>query len=66
MADLQKMARRLAADERLSDYDFWRWLKDIDDLLYRAERDRLPIPFNLILARRVLRNARLRRTGRSG
>jgi hypothetical protein len=61
MPDLKAMARRLAADERLSDYHFWRWLKDIDDALYQADRRRQPIPFHLIYARRLLRNARLRR-----
>lgn len=64
MADIQTLARRLAADERLSDYDFWRWLKDIENLLYRVERERSPVPFHLLYVRRLLRNARLRRRGR--
>jgi len=62
--DLAQMSARLASDATITDYEFWRAIKLLDDELYRAERSGRPIPMQLIYARQALRTAhacRLRR-----
>lgn len=59
--DVKELAERLALDRRLSDYDFWRAQKSIEDALYRTERMHQPIPIDLVYAREILRKARRRR-----
>ena len=61
MPDMKMMVRRLVENERLSDYDFWRWLKNIDNELYRRESAREPIPFDLVRWRAAVQAARARR-----
>lgn len=48
----------LACDERLSDYDFWRALRSVEDELYRCQRLGKPVPIDLVYARRILNAAR--------
>jgi hypothetical protein len=59
--DVKKLAERLALDRRISDYDFWRAQKSVEDALYRTERLHQPIPIDLVYAREILRKARRRR-----
>lgn len=56
--DVKRISERLARDPGLSDYDFWRALKSLDDELYRIEIRRRPIPIDLVFARAILRRAR--------
>lgn len=59
--DIKELSDRLAHDATISDYDFWRALKTVDDELYHMERQRRPIPIDLVFARAVLKGARRRR-----
>ena len=56
--DIAMMSARLASDAKLTDYDFWRAIKMIDDELYKIERRGKPIPMQMIYARHVLKVAR--------
>lgn len=59
--DIGSVAHRLAEDERISDYDFWRALKNLDNEIYRMSGDHLPIPLEMIRWRVIIRQARSRR-----
>ncbi|WP_442583114.1 hypothetical protein ACSBOB_14635 [Mesorhizobium sp. ASY16-5R] len=59
--DIATMSARLASDAKLTDYDFWRAIKMIDDELYQIERRGRPIPMQMIYARHVLKTARSKR-----
>ncbi|MGB3387509.1 MAG: hypothetical protein WBA88_05950 [Pseudaminobacter sp.] len=59
--DVAQLSSRLASDHSISDYDFWRALKTINNELYRIERLRLPIPMQMIYAREIIRTARRKR-----
>lgn len=63
--DITTMSARLASDTKLTDYDFWRAIKMIDDELYQIERRGKPIPMQMIYARHVLKLARSSRLHRS-
>lgn len=58
-------AERLAADPRLSDYDFWRSLKNLENRIFEITASREPIPFDMIRWRAILKQARSRRSARS-
>lgn len=53
----------LARDDRISDYDFWRALRRIENELYRRGRLGEPVPIDLVYARRIISTARLLRSG---
>jgi hypothetical protein len=59
--DVAAMSAQLASDTTLTDYDFWRAIRMIDDELYQIERRGQPIPMQMIHARHVLQTARSRR-----
>jgi hypothetical protein len=59
--DVAQLSSRLASDHSISDYDFWRALKTINNELYRIERQRLPIPMQMIYAREIIKTARRKR-----
>jgi len=59
--DVAQMSNRLASDHTISDYDFWRALKTINNELYRMERLQLPIPMKMIYARAIITTARSKR-----
>ncbi|PWJ83960.1 hypothetical protein C7441_107120 [Pseudaminobacter salicylatoxidans] len=59
--DVAQMSSRLASDHTISDYDFWRALKTINNELYRIERLRMPIPMKMIYARAIITSARSKR-----
>ncbi|MBN9250461.1 MAG: hypothetical protein J0I86_07760 [Mesorhizobium sp.] len=58
-------AERLAADPRLSDYDFWRSLKNLENRIFEITANRDPIPFDMVRWRAILKQARLKRNARS-
>ncbi|MEP9396239.1 hypothetical protein [Mesorhizobium sp. KR2-14] len=59
--DVAQLSSRLASDHSISDYDFWRALKTINNELYRIERLQLPIPMKMIYARAIITSARNQR-----
>jgi hypothetical protein len=59
--DIDKLSKRLATDRTISDYDFWRASKTINQALYMIERYRLPIPIDVLRARNIIGQARKRR-----
>ena len=59
--DIDGLSNRLAADGTISDYDFWRASKTINQALYMIERYRLPIPIDVLRARTIIRQARKKR-----
>lgn len=62
--DIKKLAQRLANDATISDYEFWRALKTVDDQLYRIDRQHRPIPIDLVFVREIIRRARRKRLQR--
>jgi hypothetical protein len=59
--DFNKLSKRLAADATVSDYDFWRASKYINQALYMIERYNLPIPIDVLRARSIISQARKKR-----
>ena len=59
--DVDKLSKRLTANAIISDYDFWRTTKIINQALYMAERFKLPIPIDVVRARNIIQQARKRR-----
>lgn len=59
--DLDKLSKRLAANTTISDYEFWRTSKTINQALYMMERYNLPIPIDVLRARNIIRQARNKR-----
>jgi hypothetical protein len=47
----------------ITDYDFWRAQRRIEDELYRCQRTGTPVPIELVYARRVVETARAKRYG---
>jgi hypothetical protein len=59
--DIWAEADRLAEDGRITDYDFWRMLKNLDNEIFRAASAKEPIAFDVVRWRAILRQARARR-----
>ena len=59
--DIGAEAHRLAEDPRISDYDFWRTLKNLDNEIFRIAGDHEPIPIEMIRWRVIIKQARSRR-----
>ncbi|MGN6465335.1 MAG: hypothetical protein ACTHLP_07600 [Rhizobiaceae bacterium] len=59
--DIERLSKRLANDKNLSDYDFWRATKTINQALYMIERYDLPIPIDVLRARNIIWQARKKR-----
>lgn len=59
--DIGIAADRLAENPRISDYDFWRTLKNLDNEIFRISTDRQPIPIEMLRWRAIIRQARSRR-----
>jgi hypothetical protein len=56
--DIKATADRLAADSRISDYDFWRSLKNVDNEIFAIASSNEPIPFEMVRWRAILSQAR--------
>lgn len=54
-------AERLATDPRVSDYDFWRSLRNVDNRIFEISARGDPIPFDMVRWRAILKQARTRR-----
>ncbi|TIL36134.1 hypothetical protein [Mesorhizobium sp.] len=59
--DIKVEADRLAADPRISDYDFWRSLKNLNYEIFAIANNNEPIPFAMIRWRAILKQARMKR-----
>ncbi|WP_367718591.1 hypothetical protein AB2N04_09795 [Nitratireductor sp. GISD-1A_MAKvit] len=59
--EAKALSESLAHTHEISDYDFWRALKSIEDELYWLERNRRPIPIELVYVRAIVRTARQKR-----
>jgi hypothetical protein len=59
--DIKEASDRLAADDRLSDYDFWRSLKNLDNRIFEIANNNEPIPFDMVRWRSILKQARSKR-----
>lgn len=53
----QTLSSILARDASISDYDFWRALRKIEDELYNCGRLGKPVPIELVYARRIINSA---------
>jgi hypothetical protein len=65
-SDIQAAAEKLASDPGLTDYDFWRMLKNLDYEVFQRAAGNQPIPIDMLRWRRILKRARSRRVGREG
>jgi hypothetical protein len=59
--DINQLSNQLAANRSITDYDFWRASKTINDALYLLEKHGFPIPMEVIQARRIIRQAKIKR-----
>ncbi|CAM5431008.1 hypothetical protein ATER59S_02547 [Aquamicrobium terrae] len=59
--DIEAAAARLAADPRITDYDFWRSLKNLNNEIFEIASNNEPIPFDMVRWRAILKQARFRR-----
>jgi hypothetical protein len=59
--DIETTSDRLAADPRISDYDFWRSLKNLNNEIFQIANSNEPIPFDMIRWRAILKQARFKR-----
>jgi hypothetical protein len=59
--DIGAVAHQLAEDQRITDYDFWRALRNLENEIYRISDDRQPIPMEMIRWRAIIKQARSRR-----
>lgn len=59
--DIGAVAHRLAEDGRISDYDFWRALKNLDNEIHRISSEKQPIPIDMLRWRAIIKQARTRR-----
>jgi hypothetical protein len=60
-SDIKQEAERLACDPQISDYDFWRSLKNLNNEIYKIANNNEPIPFDMIRWRAILKEARSKR-----
>lgn len=59
--DIKTTSDKLAADQRISDYDFWRSLKNVDNEIFQIANSNEPIPMDMIRWRAILKQARSKR-----
>lgn len=62
--DIHAAAEKLASDPRLTDYDLWRTLTNIDSEILRISAGKQPIPIDMVRWRRVVKRARSKRRGK--
>ncbi|OQM77648.1 hypothetical protein [Manganibacter manganicus] len=59
--DIDAEADRLAADPQITDYDFWRSLKNLNNEIFQISYNNKPIPFAMVRRRAILKQARSKR-----
>ena len=62
--EIHAAADKLASDPGLTDYDFWRTLKNLEYEIFQRASNKQPIPIDMLRWRRILRRARRKRIGR--
>lgn len=62
--NVKNLSSLLADDSNLTEYDFWRALQTLNDDLHRIEREKLPLPINLLYTRKALQEALAERAER--
>jgi hypothetical protein len=55
--DIDAASDRLAADPSITDYDFWRSLKNVNNRIFEIANSNEPIPMEIIRWRAILRQA---------
>ncbi|RST84856.1 hypothetical protein EJC49_18645 [Aquibium carbonis] len=60
-SDINRLTRRLAKNPLMTDYDFWRALRDLNDEVYALTKRGDPIPIELLKVRATLRRKRAAR-----
>ncbi|APH72255.1 hypothetical protein [Aquibium oceanicum] len=61
MTDVNRISDRLANDPLVTDYDFWRAIKDVEYEIHSADTSGSPIPIDLLQWRKILRKAQSKR-----
>jgi hypothetical protein len=64
--DIHAAVEKLASDPGMTDYDFWRTLKNLEYEIFRRVTSNQPIPIDMLRWRRILKRARSKRIGREG
>jgi hypothetical protein len=64
--DIDELSEQLARDPSLSDYDFWRALRTVNDRIFSLGRDKAPVPMEFLHVRAILRKARAKRRSQRG
>ena len=59
--DIEALSAKLAADPCISDYDFWRSLKNLNNEIFQIANSNEPIPFDMLRWRAILKQARSKR-----
>lgn len=59
--DIKAAAEKLAADPRITDYDFWRSLKNLNNEIFHIASNKQPIPFAMVCWRAILKQPCSRR-----
>lgn len=62
--DLNRLSDELAGNPCVSDYDFWRAMKDLEYEIYSIGHSPSPVPIGLLHLREVVRRARRKRKAR--
>lgn len=64
--DLNGLSEELARDPDVTDYDFWRAIKTLDNEIFRLTATDAPLPIDILRRREILRRARRKREKRNG
>lgn len=59
--DVNKLSDELASDSTISDYEFWRALRLVNDEIFAIGRTKKPTPIEFLQLRAALRKARAKR-----
>ncbi|WP_187971499.1 hypothetical protein [Aquibium microcysteis] len=59
--DINRLSRRLAQSPLVTDYDFWRALRDLNDEIYALAKRAEPVPIEILRLRATLRRERAAR-----
>jgi hypothetical protein len=62
--DIEKISREIAGSTSFDGYSLWRMQKDVNNQIYALERNRFPLPFELVRLRAIIAKARELRQSR--
>ena len=65
MIDVDRISDRLACDPLVTDYDFWRAIKELEYELYAVEQRGGPVPIEFLRLRRIMHSASRKHRSRS-